>query len=157
MVFAMVKVFYIFLLFFISVYSQDLHKVVIDLRTSDIEKFENSVLKGIPFVIQTYRDKLEDLKVVIVAHGGSYKFFLKDLKNTPYERDKKLLKKQKEIKERLESLHRFYGVRFEICEAGLKARKLDVKNLYPFVKPIPTALNGIIYWQERGYTYMIFE
>ncbi len=149
----------IFLILFSGTYSfgQEIHKVVIDLRTGDIKKFEAGILKGLSTVIQGYRDKLEDMKVVVVAHGNSYKFFLKDLSKTPYKNDKELLKKHKELKERLETLVKFYGVRFEICEAGMKARGLDIKNLYPFVKPIPTALNGIVEWQEKGYSYMIFE
>lgn len=146
-----------FLLLTLPLKAQEVHKAVIDLRTGDISKFENSILKGIPYVIETYRTKLEDLKVVVVAHGNSYKFFLKSLKNTPYENDKKLAKKQKEIGERLKNLVDVYKVRFEICEAGMKARKIPIKNLYPFVKPIPTALNGIIHWQEEGYKYMLFE
>ncbi|RMG76418.1 MAG: hypothetical protein D6707_12330, partial [Bacteroidetes bacterium] len=119
--------------------------------------FENSILKGLSYVIQGYRNRLEDMKVVVVAHGDSYKFFIENLSKTTYKNDKKLLEKQKDIKERLENLVKFYGVKFEICKAGMIARKLDLDNLYPFVKPIPTALNGIVEWQEKGYKYMIFE
>ncbi len=153
---------YIFILgFFCTItytaVSQEIHRVVIDLRTGDINKFENSVLKGLSYVIQLYRDKLEDMKVVVIAHGDSYRFFLRELKNTPYESDKELVKRKKDIEERLKNLVKFYGVKFEICEAGMKARNIDVKNLYRFVKPIPTALNGIVEWQEKGYRYMLFE
>ncbi len=137
--------------------AQEVHKAVIDLRIGNLSNFENSILKGIPYVIEIYRNKLENLKVVVVAHGNSYKFFLKELKNTPYKEDKELLKKYKEIGERLKSLVKVYNVRFEICEAGMRARKIPVENLYPFVKPVPTALNSIIYWQEKGYKYMLFE
>jgi len=152
----LISVFIILFSFSFS-FGNDIHKAVIDLRTGDIDRFENGVLKGLSYVIQGYRDRLEDMKVVVVAHGESYKFFLKDLSKTPYRNDKKLLEKQKEIKERLENLVKFYGVKFEICKAGMIARKLDLGNLYPFVKPIPTALNGIVEWQEKGYKYMIFE
>ncbi len=152
------RIIFIFLFFFVSfIQAQEVHKAVIDLRTGDISRFENSILKGIPYVIETYRNKLEDLKVVVVAHGNSYKFFLKDLKNTPYEKEKNLVKKHKEIGERLKNLVKTYNVRFEICEAGMRARKIPAEKLYPFVKPAPTALNSIIYWQEKGYKYMLFD
>ncbi len=153
----MLKYIIVFITLFSFSFAEDVHKAVIDLRTGDIKRFEASILKGLAYVVQSYRDKLEDMKIVVVAHGNSYKFFLKDLKNTPYAEDKSLLEKQKEIKERLENLVKFYGVKFEICEAGMKARNLDIKNLYPFVKPVPTALNAIVEWQEKGYKYMLFD
>ncbi len=157
MVIDMLKIFLFVMFFSFSVFGEEVHRAVIDLRIGDVKKFENSVLKGLSFVIQSYRNKLQDLKVVVVAHGDSYKFFLKNLEKTPYRHDAELLKRQKDIKERLENLVKLYGVRFEICEAGMKSRNLEISNLYPFVKPVPTALNAVIEWQERGYHYMLFQ
>ena len=146
---------FLFLMIFSFSYAQEdeVKKVVFDLRTGDLKKFEE-LINGIAKHIDYYRNRLEDLKVVVVAHGNSYKFFLKDLSKTPYKNDKELLKKHKELYERLKNLHDFYGVKFEICELGMKARKLDIKNLYKFVKPVYSALTGLVEWQNKGYAYM---
>jgi hypothetical protein len=145
------------ILLFVFSYSyaqeEEVHKVVFDLRTGSIHKFE-MLINGIAKHIDYYRNKLQDLKVVIVAHGNSYKFFLKDLSNTPYKKDWELIAKQKEIYERLKNLHDIYGVKFEICKMGMEARNLDVNNLYEFVKPVHSALTGLVEWQNKGYAYM---
>jgi len=132
----------------------EVKKVIIDLRTGDTDTFLG-LINGIANNIQYYQSKLEDLKVVIVAHGNSYKFFLKDLSNTIYKNDKKVLKMQKEIYSRLKNLVDFYGVRIEICEVGMKARNLSKDNLYEFVHPVYTALTGVVDWQSKGYAYMV--
>jgi len=151
----MKKVIFLILFFVLSSFAEEseIKKVVFDFRTGDIKKFEEWI-NGIAKHIDYYRNKLEDLKVVIVAHGDSYKFFLKDLSKTPYKNDKELLKRQKEFYERLKNLHDFYGVKFEICKLGMIARKLDLNNLYPFVKPVHSALTGLVEWQNKGYAYM---
>ncbi|SNZ06834.1 hypothetical protein SAMN06265182_0814 [Persephonella hydrogeniphila] len=148
----------IFILFvYLPVSSEEVEKVVIDFRTGSIEKFEFYLLKGVVNNIQHYRNSLKELKVVVVVHGNGYKFFIKNLDKSPYRDDKELKKRQKEFRERLENLVKFYGVKFEICEAGLKARGISIDNLYPFVKPVYSALKGIVHWQNLGYAYMLFE
>lgn len=79
-----------------SSYAKDneVRKVVFDLRTGDIKKFENTI-NGIAKHIDYYESQLKTLKVVIVAHGDSYKFFLKDLSKTPYKNDNKAFEKTK--------------------------------------------------------------
>lgn len=148
---------FIVLLFFFFSNAEEIKKVVIDFRSGDIKSFEGYILSGLSQNIQYYREKLEDLKVVVVIHGNGYKFFIKDLQNSPYQDDRKLMEKQKEFKERLENLVRFYGVKFEICEAGMKARGISMDSLYPFVKPIYSALTGLVEWQQKGYAYILIE
>jgi len=143
-----------FLLVPFIIYASEVKKVVIDLRTGDLKTFED-LINGIANNIQYYQNKLEDLKVVIVAHGNSYKFFLKDLTNTMYKNDKEVIEKQKILYQRLKNLVEFYGVKIQICEAGMKSRKLKKENLYKFVKPVYTALTGVVEWQNKGYAYMI--
>ncbi len=147
----------IFLFLFHLSLSQEVEKVVVDFRSGDINRFENYILKGLAQNIQHYRDELKDLKVVVVVHGNGYRFFIKDLEKSPYREDKVLRKKQKELKERLENLVRFYNVRFEICSLGLKSKGISEDNIYPFVKPVFSALKGIVHWQNEGYAYMLFE
>ena len=145
------------LLFLFPSLSQEIEKVVIDFRSGDINRFENYILKGLAQNIQHYREELKDLKVVVVVHGNGYKFFIKDLERSPYREDKVLRKKQKELKERIENLVKFYNVRFEICSIGLKTRGISEDNIYPFVKPVFSALKGIVRWQNKGYAYMLLD
>jgi intracellular sulfur oxidation DsrE/DsrF family protein len=151
------QIFLFFLFFSVSALSQEEEKVVIDFRTGDINRFELYLLKGVANNIQHYRERLNELKVVVVVHGNGYKFFIKNLERSPYKDDRELKKRQEEFRERLENLVKFYGVKFEICEAGLKARGIPVDNLYPFVKPVYSALKGIVHWQNKGYAYMLFD
>ncbi|RUM47284.1 MAG: hypothetical protein DSY47_07025, partial [Hydrogenothermus sp.] len=154
-------------LFLILLLSYQLHKFLFLLRKTQLSFLIFGIkvfvfllllyhlINGIANNIQYYQNKLEDLKVVIVAHGNSYKFFLKDLSNTMYKNDKEVIKKQKLLYQRLKNLVEFYGVKIEICEVGMKARGLKKENLYEFVKPIYTALTGLVEWQNKGYAYMI--
>ncbi|WP_029522976.1 DsrE family protein [Persephonella sp. KM09-Lau-8] len=132
-------------------------KVVIDFRSGDLHIFENYLINGLANNIQYYRDNLKELKVVVVVHGDGYKFFIKNLDKSPYKDDIQLKKKQKELKERLENLVKFYGVRFEMCKAGMKARGISEDNIYSFVKPVYSALVGLVNWQNKGYAYMVFQ
>jgi len=149
-----IKAIILFLLIPFIIYANEVKKVVIDLRTGDLKTFED-VINGIANNVQYFQSKLEDLKVVIVAHGNSYKFFLKDLSSTIYRNDREVIKKQKGLYQRLKNLVEFYGVKIEICEVGMKTRGLKKEDLYEFVKPIYTALTGLVEWQNKGYAYMI--
>lgn len=77
------KVIILFLLVPFIIYANEVKKVVIDLRTGDLKTFEG-LINSIANNIQYYQNKLEDLKIVIIAHRNSYKLFLKDLSNTVY-------------------------------------------------------------------------
>ncbi len=148
--------FLVFFLLYFSAFSQDVHRVVVDFRSGDIREFEGFLLKGLSSNIQHYRDRLEELKVVVVIHGNGYKFFIKNLQKSPYS-DEELMKRQKEFKERLENLVKFYGVRFEICSLGLKARGISEDNIYDFVKSVYSALESLVNWQNRGYAYILLQ
>lgn len=144
-------------LFFLIVtlsFADDNPKAVINLTTGDIEKFKMYLLNGLVNSAEYYKNNLKELKVVVVIHGDAYKFFIKDLQNSPYKDDKILLQNQKEIEARLENLSKNYGVRFQMCAQGMKSRKIDPKTLYPFVELIENAFIGLVDWQNRGYAYV---
>ncbi len=129
-------------------------KVVIDLKTGDIKKLKIYLLSGLSNMIEYYKNNLTDLKAVVVIHGDAYKFFIKDLKNSPYADDKVLKKEQKELYQRLKTLHQIYGVRFEMCDIGRKARKIPKGSIYPFVHLEYSAGVSLINWQNKGYAYL---
>ena len=134
--------------------ASDERKVLIDLTTGDLKKIEKYLLNGLTYNIEYYKNHLISLDVVVAIHGDAYKFFIKDLKKSPYKNETEIIKKQLEIYNRLKTLHDIYNVKFEICEAGLKSRKIDVKNIYEFVKPVKTIFITLVDYQNKGYAYI---
>lgn len=135
----------------------DTKKVVFDLTIGDINRFEQFVLKGTESHSTHYSQQLKEYKPVFIIHGDAYRFFLKDLKGSPYEGDKKLAERRKELGTRLASLVENYNVTFEVCSAGMRSKKIPFEKLYPFVTPIFTSTSGLIDWQEKGYAYIMVK
>ena len=129
-------------------------KVVYDLTTGNVKEFKQKILQGIVFNKAHYEREFKELDVSVVIHGGAYKFFFKTLKNTPYEKDKQLLKEFESLKKRIASLSEIYDVEFNICEVGLKNRKIQKKSLASFVKIIPNAAITLIDKQNNGFAYL---
>lgn len=144
----------LFFLFF-SLYAQEgVKKVVYDLTTGDIHVFEQKILSGIAAQKSYYEANLEELSASVVIHGDAYKFFINDLKDSPYKNDKKLLAKRQELQKRLRSLADIYQVEFLMCDSGRKKKHIEEKTLYPFVKIVPNAAIGLINKQNEGYAYL---
>ena len=136
-------------------FSQEGQKsVVFDLTLDNLENFKTKVLSGTVRNITHYQDTLEDLNVAFVIHGGAYKFFVKDLSTTIYKDEKDLAAEQKDIFTRLKSLVDNYEVEFLMCGSGMKKNGIDEKNIYKFVKVIPTSTIGLIDKQSEGYVYL---
>ncbi len=144
----------LFVFMFSISYGEEAKKVVVDLKTGDIKKFKFYLLSGLTSMAEYYKNRLEELKAVVVIHGDAYKFFIKDIKNSPYKNDKELVKNQKELGERLKNLVQIYNVRFEMCEIGMKNKKIPKSSLYPFVKLSYSAGVSLVNWQNKGYAYL---
>ena len=132
-------------------------KVVYNLTTGDINKLERNLIGGIITHTTYYQSKLEELEVRVVIHGDAYKFFMKDLNNTAYAYQPKLLAKKSDLQKRLSTLSKQYDVKFLVCEAGVKSRKLNKKAFYPFVSMVANAAIGLIDAQNEGYAYLEIE
>jgi len=133
---------------------EEISKLVIDLTTSDVKKFEQVILRGIVLSKAHYESKFTELDVVVVIHGKSYKFFIKNKESSRYKNDKKLLKLSKEFGLRLKSLSKIYGVKFLMCRAGMQYRKMKKEDLYDFVSLTPNVMIALIDAQNDGYAYM---
>lgn len=129
-------------------------KVVFDLTTGSIETFEKKVLQGIAFHKTHYEGNLEKLDTAVVIHGDAYKFFIKDLKNSPYKNDKKLDAVHDQMSKRIAAMSSTYEVEFILCESGMKSKKIDPSSLYEFVKLTPSSTIGLIDKQQEGYAYI---
>ncbi|KIM10173.1 MAG: hypothetical protein KU37_11880 [Sulfuricurvum sp. PC08-66] len=130
------------------------NRVVFDLKTGDIASFEQKILKGIAFHKAHYEGSLGSLEVAVVIHGDAYKFFLKNLKNSPYAKESQLVAMHAELTTRIAAVAENYEVEFLMCEATMRTLKIDPSNVYDFVKLVPNSTIGLINKQNEGYAYI---
>ncbi|EDZ62148.1 protein containing DUF1791 [Sulfurimonas gotlandica GD1] len=147
---------FILLLAFIGLLSAEdaTPRVVIDLTTSSVAKFEKNILKGIEVSKTHYRNNLKELEVAVVIHGEAYRYFLKDLKGTIYKDDKELIKVHADLKKRISTMSEAYDVEFLMCKVGMEKNKLEKNNLFDFVQLVPTSTIGLIDKQNEGFAYI---
>ncbi len=129
-------------------------KVVYDLTTKDLEKFERNILKGIVVNKAHYESTLKELGVTVVIHGGAYRFFTKDPEHSIFKDDTALIKTYKALAKRIESMVKNYDVEFLMCGAAMPRNKLEAKDVYNFVNIIPNSTIGLIDRQNDGYAYI---
>ncbi|DAB39320.1 MAG TPA: DsrE family protein [Sulfuricurvum sp.] len=129
-------------------------QVVFDLKTGQLESFEKKVLQGIAYHKAHYEGKLEKLDVAVVIHGDAYKFFIKDLKNSPYKNDASLAKAHEDLSKRIATMANTYEVEFLMCEATMRTLKIDQSNVYDFVKMTPNSTIGLIDKQNEHFAYI---
>ncbi len=129
-------------------------KVVFDLTTGNLQTFEKKVLKGIAVHKAHYEGQLKELEVAVVIHGGAYKFFVKDLKRSPFSSDKELVKARPELEKRIAALAEIYEVAFLMCDSGRVSNKLQKDAIYDFVTMVPNAAIGLIDKQQEGFSYI---
>ncbi len=129
-------------------------RVVYDVTTDSISTIEKRLIGSIIANHEYYHSKLQEYKVKVIIHGKAYKFFMKDLNNTAYAFDKKLLAKKSELGKRLKSLVKLYGVEFDVCAVGMKRRELNPKSFYLFTAVVHNAIIGLVDAQNDGYAYV---
>jgi len=132
----------------------DTKKFVIDLKTGDMDSFNNQLLVGVPGTIDYFTAQGDKVEVAVVVHGESYKFFVENLDNTQYGMDKALAERQDAIRKRLVEIEKKYHIRMEICMNGMHRKGILSEDLYPFVTPIKSAMVGLVKWQNAGYAYV---
>lgn len=129
-------------------------KLVFDLKSGDLPTFEKKILQGISVHKAHYEGKLEELEVAVVIHGDAYKFFVKNLKNSPYKDDAALQAAHAQLQKRIETMVDTYGVEFVMCEATMNALKIERSNVYDFVTLTPNSTIGLIDKQSDAYAYV---
>ena len=100
------------------------------------------------------RRQVIEFKAVVVISGKSYKYFVEDLENSPYKGDTGLAELQKKFRPAFAELHDRYGVRFDMCAMGMKARGIEAATVYPFVNTDKSKYVYLIDWQNAGYAYI---
>lgn len=129
-------------------------KVVYDLTTGDSKKIEKHLINSIGAVAEYYKKEQKELKVIVVISGNAYKYFVSDLKASPYKEDKDAIEVQENFSPRLQKLHDTYGVTFNMCSVGMKARKIERSSLYKYVHADAMKSVYLIDAQNDGYAYM---
>ena len=133
---------------------EDSAKVVYDLTTKDLNNFELRILGATVSNKAHYESSLREFDVTVVIHGGAYRFFLKDPANSEYKDDKALVSTHRSLGKRIETLANTYDVEFLVCGVGLRKHGIEKKDIYDFVKVIPTSTIGLIDKQNEGYAYV---
>jgi len=142
------------LVFAVGLFASDVQKVIYDLKTSELNKIESRFIKGIVANKNHYESKLQELDVRVIIHGGAYKFFVNDIAQTVFKDDKEAQKIGSELKARLESLSKTYGVKFQMCQAGANSKKLSRENIVSYVEMVPNTTIALIDAQNDGYAYV---
>jgi intracellular sulfur oxidation DsrE/DsrF family protein len=132
----------------------DTLKVVYDLTTGDSKKIEKHLVNSINAVAEYYQKEQKELKVMVVISGDAYKYFINDLKASPYKEDQDAIEAQAKFRHRLQNLNDTFGVTFNMCSVGMKARKIDKNTLYKYVNAEVMKSVYLIGAQNDGYAYM---
>jgi intracellular sulfur oxidation DsrE/DsrF family protein len=136
-----------------SLYADTL-KVVYDLTSGDSSKIEKHLIDSIGAVSRYYAAENKKLEVRVVISGDAYKYFIDDLKASPYASDKEAVDIQAYFRIRLRDLHEVYGVTFQMCASGMKARKIEKQTLYKYIEAEKMKSVYLIDAQNESYAYM---
>jgi len=132
----------------------DTAKVVYDLTSGDIVKIDKHLINSIKALGKYYKEEKIELKIIVVISGNAYKYFIDDLKNSPYAEDNDAVDMQEQFKHKLAYLNESYGVTFNMCSSGMKARKIKKETLYKYVHADVMKSVYLIEAQNDGYAYM---
>ena len=128
-------------------------KVVFDLTTDDADKIEKNIVRTINGLVSYYEANEIEYSIVVVISGKAYKYFVEDLKNSPYIGKMKVARAQTKLAPQLQKLHD-KGVEFDMCQAGMKIHGIEKKVLYNYVVTTKNKSVYLIQWQNRGYAYL---
>lgn len=129
-------------------------KVVFDLTSGDEVAIEKYLVQNIEGLARYYKANNIDFKAVVVISGNAYKYFVQDIKNSPFRDEEGLTQTQKKMAPLLEKLHSEHNVKFNMCKVGMEARNIDKKVLYNYVESDLTKSVYLIKWQNDGYAYL---
>ena len=150
----MKKIILLMLMLAAIVQAKEVHKVVFDLTTGNLQAFEQKVMQSILSTKEYYAKNDKELDVVVIIHGDSYKFFLKDLSKSGFKYKTGLNESKKSIEKRLKYMTEHHGVKFLLCSVGATKFKIKRENIYDFVEMTPSAVIALIAFQNDGYAFL---
>ena len=117
---------------------------------ADTARF-NQMLNNISNHYSVYGGNPFDIQIVIVAHSGGVRFFLKEQENTPW-KDKPV---PEDVFTRMESLSK-NGMRAYLCDITFKRLKLDREKIRQadFIDMVPSGVATVAALQAKGFAYL---
>ena len=125
-------------------------KVVYDLTSGDSSKIEKHLINSVRALSHYYKEEKIEFKVIVVISGDAYKYFVDDLKHSPYAKNKDTAEVQEKFRHRLSILNE-NGVTFNMCATGMKARGIEKQTLYKYVHADVMKGVYLIEAQNNGY------
>ncbi len=141
-----------FLIGLATLHANNHHKVVFDLTSGQDIIVEKALFNIIKNIKSYYKQK--DIDVAVVISGDSYKYFIKDIKNSPYSDDSDIIALQPKLEPKLQELNDKFKVKFYMCSYGMTSRDIPEESLYNFVKAEKTKSIYLIELQNDGYAYI---
>jgi intracellular sulfur oxidation DsrE/DsrF family protein len=129
------------------------HKVVFDLSNGNPMVIKGRVAWNIRTISKNLQEQNRTLKSIVVISGDAYKFFIKDLKKSPYN-TYDIIAEQKLLEPILTKLHKDYNVIFQMCSVGMQKHDIGGSTLYPFIKHEKNKTQYLIEAQNEGYAYI---
>ena len=129
-------------------------KVVFDLTTGDANKVQGHLISNIETLSKYYKEKNIDFSVIVVISGSAYKYFVEDLKHSPYKQETHVFSAQKKLNKALKGLSENYKVEFNMCKVGMTRRNIKANTLYKYVNAVDTKSIYLIRAQNDGYAYI---
>ncbi|MGB0086211.1 MAG: DsrE family protein [Rhodomicrobiaceae bacterium] len=117
---------------------------------NDAARF-NQTLNNISNHYSVYSGNPFDIQLVLVAHSGAVRFFLKDQENTPW-KDQPV---PEDVFTRMESLSK-NGLRAYLCDITFTRLKLDRGKIRQadFVDMVPSGVATVAALQAKGFAYL---
>ncbi|SFV63220.1 hypothetical protein MNB_SM-4-87 [hydrothermal vent metagenome] len=128
-------------------------RVVYDLTTEDVNKFEKNILKGIAVSKAYFEGNLQEFESAVIIHGEAFRFFLKDVEHSSFNSNSQLLEAYPELSKRVASMADTYEVEFLMCEASMSKYGLTKEDIVDYVQFIPTSTIGVIKKENEGFAY----
>ncbi len=138
----------------VTINADNHHKVVFDLTSGQNSIVEKSLFNIIKNIKSYYRTNQKDIDIAVVISGDSYKYFIKDIKNSPYSDDTDIVALQPKLEPKLQELHDKLKVKFYMCSYGMQSRDISEESLYDFVQADKTKSIYLIELQNNGYAYI---
>lgn len=129
-------------------------KVVYHVDFKDPTRY-SATLTSINNIMNFYESELMEADVHLVFVGYGLRFTTDDnLKGTPYEADKALLKRRAELKGRLDALINVRGVKVHLCDKTRNEVGLAKDKVYQGITLTPSGVAKIAILQSEGYAYL---
>ncbi len=134
--------------------AEEVKKVMWHVDFADPNRF-SAMLTSLYNMASTFESNLVDYDIRVIFVGAGIRFLTDDkLEGTPFAEERKLRKRRKELKQRLQSLQSSFGIKLELCDITRESIGLDKKVFYPGVKFVTSGVVRIVELHDKGFAYI---